>query len=72
MILKPDRFWTTYMSDEVQSKKTDVNFPIINPEDIDYEYIYSYLKEWVSKKYTDNFEIKIKQIDTDEYLCETI
>ncbi|AHH06006.1 hypothetical protein CNO14_05945 (plasmid) [Borrelia miyamotoi] len=44
LYVKLDRFWTTYMCDEVQLKKTDVNFPIFNLEDIDYEYIYSYLK----------------------------
>ncbi|WAZ85588.1 hypothetical protein [Borrelia miyamotoi] len=43
MILKPDRLWITYTSDAVQSKKTDVNFPILNPEDIDYEYIYIHI-----------------------------
>ncbi|WAZ86036.1 hypothetical protein [Borrelia miyamotoi] len=34
------------MSDELQLKKSDetiINFPILNPEDIDYEYIYIHI-----------------------------
>ncbi|WP_338321120.1 hypothetical protein [Borrelia miyamotoi] len=48
-----------------------MNFPILSSDDIDYEYIYSYLKEWIAKKYRDNLEIKIEKIDDNEYLCET-
>ncbi|AHH06052.1 hypothetical protein CN014_005730 (plasmid) [Borrelia miyamotoi] len=74
LYIKRDRFWEIYTSDEIQSKKTDksiMNFPILSSDDIDYEYIYSYLKEWIAKKYRDNLEIKIEKIDDNEYLCET-
>ncbi|AHH07236.1 Hypothetical protein BCD_1170 (plasmid) [Borrelia crocidurae DOU] len=66
LYLRRDRFWQTYMSDEIQSKKNDetiVNFPILNSDDIDYEYVSSYVKEWISKKYTDNLDIKIQLVD---------
>ncbi|AOW96221.1 hypothetical protein [Borrelia miyamotoi] len=46
LYINRDRFWTTYMSDELQLKKSDetiINFPILNPEDIDYEYIYIHI-----------------------------
>ncbi|WP_051374009.1 hypothetical protein [Borrelia persica] len=62
LYIKRDKLWTVYMSDEVQSKRIDktiVNFPVLVPEDIDYDYVYRYLKEWVAKKYTDNLDIKI-------------
>ncbi|QBK64057.1 hypothetical protein EZU68_06710, partial (plasmid) [Borrelia miyamotoi] len=71
LYIKRDRFWEIYTSDEIQSKKTDksiMNFPILSSDDIDYEYIYSYLKEWIAKKYRDNLEIKIEKIDDNEYL----
>ncbi|WCB91121.1 hypothetical protein CNO13_07010 (plasmid) [Borrelia miyamotoi] len=74
LYIKRDRFGEIYTSDEIQSKKTDksiMNFPILSSDDIDYEYIYSYLKEWIAKKYRDNLEIKIEKIDDNEYLCET-
>ncbi|WP_160164748.1 hypothetical protein [Borrelia persica] len=52
------------MSEEVQSKRLDetiVKFPIFIPENFDY--VYAYLKEWVAKKYRDNLNITIKQVD---------
>ncbi|WP_024654700.1 hypothetical protein [Borrelia hispanica] len=61
------------MSDEIQSKKNDetiVNFLILNSDDIDYEYVSSYVKEWISKKYTDNLDIKIQLVDNLYYNCE--
>ncbi|WP_024655311.1 hypothetical protein [Borrelia hispanica] len=73
LYLRRDRFWQTYMSDEIQSKKNDetiVNFPILNSDDIDYEYVSSYVKEWISKKYTDNCDIKIQLVDNLYYNCE--
>ncbi|ACH94091.1 hypothetical protein [Borrelia duttonii] len=73
LYLRRDRFWQTYMSDEIQSKKNDetiVNFPILNSDDIDYEYVSSYVKEWINKKYTDNLDIKIQLVDNLYYNCE--
>ncbi|ACH93790.1 hypothetical protein [Borrelia duttonii] len=73
LYLRRDRFWQTYMSDEIQSKKNDetiVNFPILNSDDIDYEYVSSYVKDWISKKYVDNSDIKIQLVDNLYYNCE--
>ncbi|ETZ17251.1 hypothetical protein BDCR2A_01828 [Borrelia duttonii CR2A] len=73
LYLRRDRFWQTYMSDEIQSKKNDetiVNFPILNSDDIDYEYVSSYVKEWIIKKYVDNSDIKIQLVDNLYYYCE--
>ncbi|AMR76137.1 hypothetical protein A0V01_05980, partial (plasmid) [Borrelia hermsii] len=74
LYIKRHRFWNTYMSDEVQSKRADdtiINFPILSPADIDYEYVYAYVKDWVTKKYTDDLDIMINKIGNDDYYCET-
>ncbi|AHH13357.1 Hypothetical protein BHO_0125802 (plasmid) [Borrelia hermsii YBT] len=74
LYIKRHRFWNAYMSDEVQSKRADdtiINFPILSPADIDYEYVYAYVKDWVTKKYTDDLDIMIKKIGNDDYYCET-
>ncbi|UPA17218.1 hypothetical protein bcCo53_001396 (plasmid) [Borrelia coriaceae] len=62
------------MSREVQSKRSDkkiINFPILSSQDIDYEYVYAYLKDWVSKKYRAGHGIIINRVG-DNYECETI
>ncbi|WP_025407170.1 hypothetical protein [Borrelia hermsii] len=74
LYIKRHRFWNAYMSDEVQSKRTCdaiINFPIFSPADIDYEYVYAYIKDWLIKKYTDGLDITIKKIGNDDYYCET-
>ncbi|AFI31979.1 hypothetical protein Q7M_1222 (plasmid) [Borrelia crocidurae str. Achema] len=61
------------MSDKTQSKKNDetiVNFPILNSDDINYEYVSSYVKGWIIKKYTDNLDIKIQLVDNLYYNCK--
>ncbi|WP_246990089.1 hypothetical protein [Borrelia parkeri] len=62
------------MSDEVQSRKGDlriVNFPILKPEDIDWEYVYGYVKDWIGAKYRETLDITINKIGKDDYYCET-
>ncbi|AHH11984.1 Hypothetical protein BCO_0125803, partial (plasmid) [Borrelia coriaceae ATCC 43381] len=57
-----------------QSKSTDkkiINFPILSSEDIDYEYVYAYLKDWVGKKHRAGHGIIINRVG-DNYECETI
>ncbi|AHH11734.1 Hypothetical protein BCO_0122901, partial (plasmid) [Borrelia coriaceae ATCC 43381] len=74
LYIKRHRFWNTYMSREVQSKRSDkkiINFPILSSQDIDYEYVYAYLKDWVSKKYRAGHGIIINRVG-DNYECETI
>ncbi|WP_418456523.1 hypothetical protein [Borreliella lusitaniae] len=46
--LRRNKIWHVYTSPEIQSKVKDkeiVNFPKLKPEDLDYEYIYRYIKE---------------------------
>ncbi|AMR76117.1 hypothetical protein [Borrelia hermsii] len=74
LYIKCHRFWDIYMNDEIQSRKVDeriINFPILIPADIDYEYVYGYVKDRIGKKYTDNLDITIKKIGNDDYYCET-
>ncbi|WP_434757511.1 hypothetical protein bpuCAU1_001393 (plasmid) [Borrelia puertoricensis] len=74
LYIKRHRFWEIYMSDEVQSKKGDksiINFPILNSEDIDYAYVYGYVKDWIGVKYREPLDITIWKIGNDDYYCET-
>ncbi|AHH10025.1 Hypothetical protein BPA_0021700 (plasmid) [Borrelia parkeri SLO] len=74
LYIKRHRFWEIYMSDEVQSRKGDlriVNFPILKPEDIDWEYVYGYVKDWIGAKYRETLDITINKIGKDDYYCET-
>ncbi|WP_330730660.1 hypothetical protein [Borrelia turicatae] len=74
LYIKRHRFWEIYMSDEVQSRKSDksiVNFPILNPEDIDWEYVYGYVKDWIGSKYRETLDITIWKIGNNDYYCET-
>ncbi|WP_330730613.1 hypothetical protein [Borrelia turicatae] len=74
LYIKRHRFWEIYMSDEVQSRKGDlriINFPILKPEDIDWEYVYGYVKDWIGSKYRENLDITINKIGKDDYYCET-
>ncbi|WP_210376616.1 MULTISPECIES: hypothetical protein [Borreliella] len=73
--LRRDRIWQIYTSKEIQSKSKDkqiINFPKLKPEDLDYEYTYNYIKEWIEKKYPsipnkNNFIIE--KVDDCEYVC---
>ncbi|WP_434757589.1 hypothetical protein bpuCAU1_001322 (plasmid) [Borrelia puertoricensis] len=74
LYIKRHRFWEIYMSDEVQSKKGEdkiINFPILNSEDIDYAYVYGYVKDWLGVKYRETLDITIWKIGNDDYYCET-
>ncbi|UPA12727.1 hypothetical protein [Borrelia venezuelensis] len=74
LYIKRHRFWEIYMSDEVQSRKSDksiVNFPILKPEDIDWEYVYGYVKDWIGAKYRETLDITIWKIGNNDYYCET-
>ncbi|WP_434246530.1 hypothetical protein [Borreliella burgdorferi] len=73
--LRRDRIWHVYISSEIQSKAKDkeiINFPRLKPEDLDYEYMFNYVKEWIDKKYTKNkFNFLFENIDGCEYVCKT-
>lgn len=77
LYLRRDRIWKVYTSNEIQVKSKDkqiVNFPELKPEDLDYEYIYCYVKDWIIKKYSsiphkNNFTIE--KVDGCEYVCTT-
>ncbi|WP_267500997.1 hypothetical protein [Borreliella garinii] len=54
LYLRRDKIWHVYMSTEIQNKakdKTITNFTNLKPEDLDYEYVYKFLDEWIQKKY---------------------
>ncbi|QMU99667.1 hypothetical protein F0310_04465 (plasmid) [Borrelia sp. A-FGy1] len=72
--VRKDIFWKIYSSEEIQKRKSNpniTNFPILSPQDVNYDYIYAYLKEWVEKKYRGRDDITIRKVDDREYLCET-
>ncbi|WP_193927155.1 hypothetical protein [Borrelia turcica] len=72
--VRRDIFWNTYMSDEIQNKRGDANitnFPVLKPQDMNYDYIYEYVREWASKKYKEAGDIIIRKVDDREYICET-
>ncbi|WP_419250398.1 hypothetical protein [Borreliella afzelii] len=73
LYLRRDRIWHVYMSTEIQNKAKDksiTNFPNLKPEDLDYEYVYKFLDEWIQKKYNAKPEFTIEKVDGLEYICK--
>lgn len=73
LYLRRDKIWHVYRSTEVQNKAKDkniTNFPKLEPEDFDYEYIYKYVDEWIQKKYNDKLGFTIQKVDGLEYICK--
>ncbi|OJH14657.1 hypothetical protein ER70_07515 (plasmid) [Borreliella bissettiae] len=73
LYLRRDKIWHVYRSTEIQNKakdKTITNFPKLKPEDLDYEYVYKFVDEWIQKKYSDKLGFSIKKVDGLEYICK--
>ncbi|WP_418909370.1 hypothetical protein QIA41_04955 (plasmid) [Borreliella sinica] len=73
MYLRRDKIWHVYKSTEVQNKAKDksiTNFPNLKPEDLDYEYVYKFLDEWIQKKYNDKLGFTIEKVDGLEYILK--
>lgn len=73
LYLRRDRIWHVYMSTEIQNKAKDksiTNFPNLKPEDLDYEYVYKFLDEWIQKKYNVKLGFTIEKVDGLEYICK--
>lgn len=73
LYLRRDRIWHVYMSTEIQNKAKDksiTNFPNLKPEDLDYEYVYKFLDEWIQKKYNAKLAFTIEKVDGLEYICK--
>lgn len=73
LYLRRDRIWHVYMSTEIQNKAKDksiTNFPNLKPEDLDYEYVYKFLDEWIHKKYNAKLGFTIEKVDGLEYICK--
>lgn len=73
LYLRRDRIWHVYMSTEIQNKAKDksiTNFPNLKPEDLDYEYVYKFLDEWIQKKYNSKLGFTIEKVDGLEYICK--
>lgn len=73
LYLRRDRIWHVYMSTEIQNKAKDksiINFPNLKPEDLDYEYVYKFLDEWIQKKYNAKLGFTIEKVDGLEYICK--
>ncbi|AEL19547.1 conserved hypothetical protein (plasmid) [Borreliella bissettiae DN127] len=73
LYLRRDKIWHIYRSTEVQNKAKDksiTNFPKLKPEDLDYEYVYKFLDEWIQKKYNAKLGFTIEKVDGLEYICK--
>lgn len=73
LYLRRDKIWHVYRSTEIQNKAKDkniANFPHLKPEDLDYEYVYKFLDEWIQKKYNDKLGFTIEKVDGLEYICK--
>ncbi|WP_210362665.1 hypothetical protein [Borreliella valaisiana] len=73
LYLSRDKIWHVYRSTEIQNKAKDksvVNFSHLKPEDLDYEYVYKFLDEWIQKKYNDKLGFTIDKVDGFEYICK--
>lgn len=73
LYLRRDKIWHVYRNNEVQAKAKDksiTNFPKLEPEDFDYEYIYKFVDEWIQKKYNDKLGFTIQKVDGLEYICK--
>ncbi|XPC97948.1 hypothetical protein QIA20_05630 (plasmid) [Borreliella japonica] len=73
LYLRRDKIWHVYMGTEIQNKAKDksiTNFPHLKPEDLDYEYVYKFLDEWIQKKYNSKMGFTIEKVDGLEYICK--
>ncbi|WP_233709249.1 hypothetical protein [Borreliella bavariensis] len=71
--MRRDKIWHVYRSTDVQAKAKDksiTNFPKLEPEDLDYEYVYKYVDEWIQKKYNNKLAFTIEKVDGLEYICK--
>ncbi|UGQ16702.1 hypothetical protein [Borrelia sp. RT5S] len=71
--IRRDKFWKIYKSRDIQEKSQDAsitNFPVLTAQDMNWDYIYAYVLEWIEKKCKARGDIVVKKQDN-EYLCET-
>ncbi|UGQ17892.1 hypothetical protein [Borrelia sp. RT1S] len=70
--IRRDKFWKIDMGRDIQEKSQDAsitNFPVLTAQDMNWDYIYAYVLEWIEKKCKNRQNIVVKKQDN-EYLCE--